>query len=206
MSKNKLITKTVSLFLGILITTLTLFSALVIILPLNNVSAEQNGTQDPSGITELDGNNTYVVTAHSFNNVPSNNNNFAQANCDSGDFVITGGYKITRILGSFTNTYEEFDNPVLTNLPSEAILPTGWQVKIGWTALDGVVEWDVYAICFDNPPLKTSIGTSSVLQTQQLENSFTKDSSAQDNLLEKINQGIGDLSAEDRLMKKIVNG
>ena len=86
------------------------------------------------------------------------------------------------------------------------ILPTGWQVKIGWTALDGVVEWDVYAICFDNPPLKTSIGTSSVLQTQQLENSFTKDSSAQDNLLEKINQGTGDLSAEDRLMKKIING
>jgi len=103
------------------------------------------GNDGPPGITQLNGANTYVVTAHSFNKPPSNNNNFAQANCDPGDFVVTSGYKITRFIGDLGDTWEEFDKPIFTSLPS------GWEVKVSRTEKVTVIEWDVYAICFDNP-------------------------------------------------------
>ncbi len=109
----------------------------------------ETGPQGPSGITQLNGNNTYVVTAHSFNNIPSANANFARATYDSGDFVLTGGYSITRFIGDLGDTWEEFDKPFFYPLPS------GWEVKIGRTGTVTVVECDVYAVCFDNPPLRS---------------------------------------------------
>ena len=108
-----------------------------------------NGTQGPPGITYLNDTNTYVVTGHAFNNGPSNNNNIGQANCEPGDFVITGGFNPTRVIGDPSDVWEGgFDKPIFTPLPS------GWEVKLGISGTVTIVEWDVYAICFDNPPLR----------------------------------------------------
>ena len=105
-----------------------------------------NGAQGPPGITYLNDTNTYVVTGHAFNNGPSNNNNIGQANCEPGDFVITGGFNPTRVIGDPSDVWEGFDKPIFTPLPS------GWEVKLGISGTVTIVEWDVYAICFDNSP------------------------------------------------------
>ena len=54
MSKNKLTTYSVSLFLGIVITTSTIFSALVIVFPINSVFAEQiDNSQEKTMLEKL---------------------------------------------------------------------------------------------------------------------------------------------------------
>ncbi|HJT85454.1 MAG TPA: collagen-like protein, partial [Nitrososphaeraceae archaeon] len=250
--------------LGILITTSTIFSGLVMILPFNNVFAEQihntetfqvsptkdkkqfceigqfkgfyvssaefcnlvipsgpqgpagpTGPQGPQGIqgergedgedgapgpniidpTRLYSGSGDPPTGNLPTTIPQGVDEVASdsTSCDSGDIVIEGGQSVTTF-GT---------GRILTqNSGVSSSNPGTYVVGI----FGNGVQFNTDALCFDNPPLSTSLDASSDPQTQQLENSFTKDSFAQDNLLNKINQGIGDLSAEDKLMKKIIKG
>jgi hypothetical protein len=102
------------------------------------------GIQGPPGITELNDDNTYLVS-----NVTSNmlgTNNRGQAICDPGDFVINGGFDINSIEnGDAGEIFEQVNRPILIPLGS------GWEVELEPVGA-GTVSYDIHAICFDNPP------------------------------------------------------
>jgi hypothetical protein len=93
------------------------------------------GIQGPPGITNLNNTNTYLVTT-------SGNPNLGFALCIPGDFVTTGGYSSGPLSGS----------PVV-NRPTLAPTLGGWEVQIDIPTGTGVT-FSVYAVCFDNPPLR----------------------------------------------------
>ena len=96
------------------------------------------GIQSTPGITNLNNTNTYLVTT-------SGNTNLGFALCMPGDFIITGGYS-SGSLGSLGGV------PVV-NRPSLAPTLGGWEVQIDIPTGTGVT-FSVYAVCFDNPPLR----------------------------------------------------
>jgi hypothetical protein len=103
------------------------------------------GPQGPSGITELNETNTYLVNGgQTINN--STTRSIGEAICDSGDFVINGGF----IVNSGPSELTEF-----LNLPIfPALGPgSGWLVELVPEGF-GDVEYTVLATCFDNPPLR----------------------------------------------------
>jgi hypothetical protein len=110
-----------------------------------------NGTQGPqgqSGITQLNDTNTYSVTKSVVNTQTSFST--GQAICDQGDFVVNGGFIINVLNGGPEGIYEDLNRPIL--LPFAA----GWEVSLipfpG--SVTQSVNYDVNAICFDNPPLR----------------------------------------------------
>ena len=103
-----------------------------------------NGTQGPPGITTLNDTNTYLVGPNFFSNNGSSFN-IGQAICDPGDFVVNGGYDLNRVSGSVP--VELIDRPILIPL-----LGSGWEVQLVPFESPGFVGFNVYAICFDNPP------------------------------------------------------
>ena len=105
------------------------------------------GPQGPSGINQLNGTNTYLVTKEGVTNDVFSNN-VGQAICNTSDFVINGGFVMTGVTNGGADLLEALNRPILNPLAS------GWEVHIGPTALDGGVRYTVYAICFDNPPLR----------------------------------------------------
>jgi hypothetical protein len=114
-----------------------------------------NGTQGPQGlpgITQLNDTNTYLITTTGVLNTQGSNN-IGRALCDSvdnsGDFVVNGGFLVTAAQGSVGGIAETLNRPILSPLAS------GWEVQL---LVDSVtaqaVQYSVYAICFDNPPLR----------------------------------------------------
>lgn len=73
-----------------------------------------------------------------------------QAICDQGDFVVNGGFIINVLTGGPEGIYEDLNRPIL--LPFAA----GWEVSLipfpG--SVTQSVNYNVNAICFDNPPLR----------------------------------------------------
>jgi hypothetical protein len=106
------------------------------------------GQQGPPGITQLNDTNTYSVTK----NVINTQTTFSagQAICDQGDFVVNGGFIINVLTGGPEGIYEDLNRPIL--LPFAA----GWEVSLipfpG--SVTQSVNYNVNAICFDNPPLR----------------------------------------------------
>jgi hypothetical protein len=108
-----------------------------------------NGTQGPpglagqSGITTLNDTNTYEVTEF----IPQvNASEIAHlfANCDLGDFAISGGYSLGV---SSDDRYQIFNDN--RNLPDE---PTdGWLVSVQNIGTSSIF-FSASATCFDNPP------------------------------------------------------
>ena len=103
-----------------------------------------NGTQGPSGITTLNDTNTYLVGPNFFSNNGSSFN-IGQAICDPGDFVVNGGYDLGSVGGNVP--VELIDRSILSPL-----LGSGWEVQLVPFESPGFVNFNVYAICFDNPP------------------------------------------------------
>jgi hypothetical protein len=110
-----------------------------------------NGTQGPQGqpgITQLNDTNTYSVTTSVVNTQTTFST--GQAICDEGDFVVNGGFIINVLTGGPEGIYEDLNRPIL--LPFAA----GWEVSLipfpG--SVTESVNYDVNAICFDNPPLR----------------------------------------------------
>ena len=104
------------------------------------------GERGQPGITQLNGTNTYQNTTGVFNTVDSSTT--GQATCDIGDFVVTGGFIITGFSGSAERIFE------LTNRPILIPYASGWEVLLETNELGGDVNYNVHAICFDNPPLR----------------------------------------------------
>jgi hypothetical protein len=104
-----------------------------------------NGTQGPPGITQLiNGTNFYLVTNSTTADDSDRASTFAE--CQSGDFVINGGYELT-VLDRTNNIFTENDSPVTTGpLAGEA-----WEVQVFGTIDIGTVL-TVEAYCFDNTP------------------------------------------------------
>ncbi|MDW3605197.1 MAG: hypothetical protein QOK67_09175 [Nitrososphaeraceae archaeon] len=65
----------------------------------------------------------------------------------SGNFVINEGFTVNSV-GGEANLFEIFNRPILS------ALGTGWEVQIIPVTSTGSVSYNIYAICFDNPPLQ----------------------------------------------------
>ena len=98
-----------------------------------------NGLPGPPGITQLiNGTNIYLVTNSS--NTPGGGT--IQALCQTGDFVINGGFNISG--GFSSDTFVSQNEPI--TLPSGA----GWIVNLA--SAPSVTIITVHAYCFDNSP------------------------------------------------------
>jgi hypothetical protein len=102
------------------------------------------GPAGPPGITQLNDTNTYLVNNFTSNDQTTFNN--GQAFCDPGDFVINGGFSIVDGTGSPADIWEVFNRPILFPFAS------GWEVMLIPVEETTSIEWEVHAICFDNPP------------------------------------------------------
>jgi hypothetical protein len=111
------------------------------------------GQQGPSGITQLNATNIYsVINASSpepgdtFTSVP--------AFCDPGDLVLNGGYNL---LGSNLEGNDSvttiFDQPIVDPIFPGA-LGAGWFTFVSVNDESSVLRLNVFALCFDNPPLR----------------------------------------------------
>jgi hypothetical protein len=99
------------------------------------------GLQGPPG---ANGTNFYLVTNSTTADDSDRASTFAE--CQSGDFVINGGYELT-VLDRTNNIFTENDSPVTTGpLAGEA-----WEVQVFGTIDIGTVL-TVEAYCFDNTP------------------------------------------------------
>jgi hypothetical protein len=105
------------------------------------------GIQGQPGITQLNATTVYQVTNSSTNDQGSTDV-FVQALCDSGDFVINGGFLI------FSSDLAENDT-ITTILDAPILIPTlggGWQTVVSVDDESSSVTLVVAALCFDNPP------------------------------------------------------
>ena len=98
-----------------------------------------NGLPGPSGITQLiNGTNVYLVT----NSTGAAGGATLQALCQTGDFVINGGYNLSG--GVSTDMIISQNEPIV--LPSGA----GWIVNL--VNAPSLTILTVHAYCFDNSP------------------------------------------------------
>jgi hypothetical protein len=105
------------------------------------------GPQGQPGITQLNDTNTYSVTSGEIVNT-FNSSTVGVASCNSGDFVINGGFTITGTSPSPAGVtlFEDWNKPFYTPVTS------GWEVFIFPTTSSGKVIYLVHATCFDNSP------------------------------------------------------
>ena len=120
-----------------------------------------NGTQGPqgpqgsSGITQLNATNVYSVI-NSSSPAPGDTFTFGLAFCDPGDLVLNGGYNL---LGSLLRNNDSvttaIDQPIVDPL-QEGALGAGWVtfVRINEDPSSSELRLNVFALCFDNPPLR----------------------------------------------------
>jgi hypothetical protein len=66
------------------------------------------------------------------------------ATCFPGDVLIDGGFTVTR--GTTSPWFVQFDRPAGNPIPNS------YEVFLQSNNPD--LEWDVFAYCFDNPPLR----------------------------------------------------
>jgi hypothetical protein len=108
------------------------------------------GPQGPSGITQLNATNIYLV-GNSSSAAPGDGFAGEVARCDSGDFVLNGGFNL---LGSNLQNNESvttvIDQPIVDPLGG------GWLtfVSINEDPFSSTLRLNVGALCFDNPPLR----------------------------------------------------
>ncbi len=108
------------------------------------------GPQGPSGITQLNTTNIYLV-GNSSSAAPGDSFTGVVARCDSGDFVLNGGFNL---LGSNIQNNESvttgIDQPIVDPLGA------GWFtfVSINEDPFSSTLRLNVGALCFDNPPLR----------------------------------------------------
>ena len=101
------------------------------------------GPQGSSGVTFLNGTNVYLNQTQIIGpRMPSSI--FGEARCDPGDFVVNGGY---RIIG---NHKVDIDRPFVGQFGSPP--GEGWETIL--FDFSGGLQLNVYAFCFDNPPLR----------------------------------------------------
>ena len=106
-------------------------------------ASTEPGPQGPSGITFVNGTNVYLnQTQIDVPRVPTAV--FGEARCDIGDFVLNGGYRIQG------NHKVDINRPFVGQFggpPGE-----GWETI--YFDSTGGSRLNVYAYCFDNPPLR----------------------------------------------------
>ena len=112
----------------------------------NGVNGAQGiqGPAGPPGITQLNDTNTYLVNNETF--AASSPYPVGEAVCDTGDYVINGGYLLTGSGGPTSDITVNSDRPITDPLGS------GWQVFLSPADQTDLVRYIVSAICFDNPP------------------------------------------------------
>ncbi|HEX6645722.1 MAG TPA: collagen-like protein [Nitrososphaeraceae archaeon] len=103
-----------------------------------------NGTQGPPGITVLNTSNVYTNVSDTIE--ASGSIGFsADAQCDTGDIALTGGYNYFGFSGE--NTFVEINQPELVSG-----IPIGWKTVV--KAPNDGSTLTVVVTCFDNPPLR----------------------------------------------------
>jgi hypothetical protein len=113
-----------------------------------------NGTQGergPPGITELNTTNAYQIGEGFLNNLTTPDP-LRKVFCDTGDVVISGGYRMLAITGPIeeaANLVVATDRQIFDQEP----LGEGWEVEIIPTT-NVSIFYNVNAVCFDNPPLR----------------------------------------------------
>ena len=137
LSKNKVTTTTVSLFLGVLMSTSTIFSSLAIITPINNVFAEQIDNHEKTMFEKLramyySDNNNEKANNNNNNNYhindiikDTNNHNTEIFAEDKKQFCETGQFE-----GFYVNS-GEFCNLEIPSGPAGPMGPAGPQGEIG---------------------------------------------------------------------------
>jgi hypothetical protein len=107
------------------------------------------GATGPAGITTLNSTNVYFVQ-NSTTSVPPATSTLTIAVCDPGDFVLNGGFNF---FGSQRNNDEIIsifaDQPFVDN-----ILGEGWGAIATINGNTSSISLNVFADCFDNPPLR----------------------------------------------------
>jgi hypothetical protein len=114
---------------------------------INGVNGAQ-GTQGPTGppgITQLNDTNTYLVNNDTF--AASSPYPIGEAVCDTGDYVINGGYLLTGSGGPTSDITVHRDRPI-----TDPLVGSGWEVLLIPADPTDLVRYIVSAICFDNPP------------------------------------------------------
>ncbi len=107
------------------------------------------GSQGPPGITFLNDTNRYANNTHYFEDPAGFSNFLGNATCDPGDSVINGGYKLLEGAEVVLVDRAFVGEPGFSGPPGE-----GWEVLVGKLNTPNVpFIFDVYAYCFDNPPL-----------------------------------------------------
>ena len=103
------------------------------------------GATGPGGFSQINDTNTYHVNGTSGRATAANTLVSADAFCDLGDTVLSGGYSIfDGGVPVFPGSIIKFDSFADTAL-------TGWSVTM--LAANNVSNINPFAICFDNPPL-----------------------------------------------------
>ena len=106
------------------------------------------GPQGPAGITQLiDGDNVYLVTNSSQPPTAQGGQAAGVARCESGDFALNGGFSLNGITPA-NNIITVRDQP-FTSAPYAG---EAWVVSV--IGLNINADLEVYAYCFDNPPLR----------------------------------------------------
>ena len=112
-------------------------------------STGATGATGPAGITTLNSTNVYFVQ-NSTTSVPPATSTLTIAVCDPGDFVLNGGFNF---FGSQRNNDEIIsifaDQPFVDN-----ILGEGWGAIATINGNTSSISLNVFADCFDNPPLR----------------------------------------------------
>jgi hypothetical protein len=114
------------------------------------------GQQGPPGITQLNATNVYLVQNSSGPAEPDVTFAFIPAFCDPGDLVLNGGYNLfgSTIADNETVT-TAVDQPIVDPLLN-GTLGAGWVTFVSINEDPSLSELtlNVFALCFDNPPLR----------------------------------------------------
>jgi len=114
-----------------------------------------NGTQGPPGITFVNGTNVYLNQSQVTSQPGQTATLYANAKCDPTDFVVNGGYSQNKTGGTVVDF--RFDRPFVGQAPQIGSPPgLGWEASAIFSPLFGnnFMQLNVYAFCFDNPPLR----------------------------------------------------
>ena len=109
------------------------------------MSRGPNGTQSPSGITQLNNTTIYSITRPIVVFAVDDAVGEGFAICDSEDFAISWGYTLNNQSPKAVEFFTVTDSPFGDN---------AWKVRTFSNFADVDVGGNVTAKCFDNPPLR----------------------------------------------------
>ena len=104
------------------------------------------GATDPSGFSQINDTNSYHVNGTTGFATAANTLVSADAFCDPGDRVLSGGYSI------FDGGVTVFPGSIIKFDSFEETASTGWHVTM--LAANNMSNITPFSICFDNPPLR----------------------------------------------------